>query len=260
MTQKIFLFFIAATLLFSCSSDKDVKLEDKKITLNFHHYWNDTPVSKADFNNIKFTNENGEQVSIERYRYLLSQINLIDQNNNQTALSDYLLINLGEEKNLSFTTTKLILDGNYELQFNFGFNDGDNQKNYADLNSETFNVPDMLGGGYHYMQFDGKFTSTTTKTPAAFNYHAIKAVDVKNPSQPTAREPKDTSFAVNLNNIEIGSDNEIIIDVKVNIAEWFKNPTTWDLNLLNVVLMPDYDAQILMSKNGKTVFSLKNDI
>jgi hypothetical protein len=42
----------------------------------------------------------------------------------------------------------------------------------------------------------------------------------------------------------------------MNIAEWFKNPTIWDLNELNTVLMPNFNAQKLMSENGKSVFSL----
>jgi len=41
----------------------------------------------------------------------------------------------------------------------------------------------------------------------------------------------------------------------MNIAEWFKNPYTWDLNELNTVLMPNFEAQLLMSQNGKSVFS-----
>ena len=42
----------------------------------------------------------------------------------------------------------------------------------------------------------------------------------------------------------------------MNIAEWFKNPNTWDLNQLNTVLMPNFEAQKLISANGKSVFSL----
>jgi hypothetical protein len=46
------------------------------------------------------------------------------------------------------------------------------------------------------------------------------------------------------------------VEVKVNLAEWFKNPNTWDLNALNTVLMPNFEAQKIMSANGKSVFSL----
>ena len=42
----------------------------------------------------------------------------------------------------------------------------------------------------------------------------------------------------------------------MNLAEWFKNPTTWDLNKLNTVLMPNFEAQQMMRDNGKTAFSL----
>ena len=50
--------------------------------------------------------------------------------------------------------------------------------------------------------------------------------------------------------------NDTTVKVKMNIAEWFKNPNTWDLNILNTVLMPNFEAQKLMQENGKTVFSL----
>ena len=51
-------------------------------------------------------------------------------------------------------------------------------------------------------------------------------------------------------------NNNIAIEVKSNIAEWFKNPNRWDLNILNQVLMPNPDAQLLMNQNGQNVFSL----
>jgi hypothetical protein len=42
----------------------------------------------------------------------------------------------------------------------------------------------------------------------------------------------------------------------MNLAEWFKNPNTWNLNELNTVLMPNFEAQKMMSANGKSVFTL----
>ena len=86
---------------------------------------------------------------------------------------------------------------------------------------------------------------------ANFNYHAIRAVDKTDPND---LKFDDTSFEVDLGNIEI--TNNTTIEIKMNIAEWFKNPNTWNLNLLNTVLMPNFDAQKLMSANGKSVFSL----
>ena len=44
----------------------------------------------------------------------------------------------------------------------------------------------------------------------------------------------------------------------MNIAEWFKNPNTWDLNVLNQMLMPNSSAQIMMYENGQNVFNLES--
>jgi hypothetical protein len=65
---------------------------------------------------------------------------------------------------------------------------------------------------------------------------------------------EDTSFTVDLGIIKI--KNNATIEISMNIAEWFTNPNTWDLNVLNTVLMPNFDAQKQMSANGKTVFGL----
>lgn len=253
MAKPFFFLIILSLLLMNCSSDNDEFLQNKKVTINFIHEWDGTPVTKNDFNDIKFVTENGDSVSINLYRYLLSNIKLVDPTGVETPIRDYVLIDLGEENNLSISVDTLILDRTYNLNFTFGFNDTDNIDGiYPDLNTANFNSPQSLGGGYHYMQFDGKYTSATTTTPSGFNYHAIRAVDNSDPNNPVYQ---DTSFTVNLTDIWLQNSNETIT-VKVNIAEWFKNPTTWNLDEMNQSLMGNFEAQMIMSGNGKTVFSL----
>ena len=121
---------------------------------------------------------------------------------------------------------------------------------YQDLNSTSFDVPGMLGGGYHFMQFDGKYKDTNNQDKN-FNYHTIRAV---NRTDPNNLVFEDTSFEVDIGTLSFINNSEITI--KVNIAEWFKNPNKWNLNELNTVLMPNFEAQKMMSANGKTVFSL----
>ncbi|TXD51804.1 MULTISPECIES: MbnP family protein [unclassified Polaribacter] len=237
--KKIILFFLMTIAFSSCDNEE----ENGMVTLKFTHNWNGTPVTNQDFNDLKFTNANGEKVSIERFRYLISNINIIDSKN-------YFLINLKDTSGTEITITDL-QRGTSDLKFTFGFNDTDNLDGiYQDLNSVSFNVPQMLGGGYHYMQFDGKYKDNNNQD-ANFNYHVIRAVNRTNPDNLALQ---DTSFEVDLGDIKI--NNNTIVEIKVNIAEWFKNPNTWNLNELNTVLMPNFEAQKMMSANGKTVFSL----
>ena len=42
----------------------------------------------------------------------------------------------------------------------------------------------------------------------------------------------------------------------MNIAEWVKNPNTWDLDNMHSALMGNYTAQSMMQANGYNVFTL----
>jgi hypothetical protein len=238
--KNILTFLCLSIFIFSsCSSEE----ENINITLNFTHNWDGVAITNQDLNELKFTNANGEKVSIENLRYLISNISLVDAKN-------YQLINFSENTGTSINVSDLT-EGTYTLSFRFGFSDEDNiDGEYQDLNSVSFNVPGMLGGGYHYMQFDGKYIDNNNEE-AGFNYHSIRAVDKTDPDN---LKFEDTSFEVNLGTITVS--NNMNVEVKVNLAEWFKNPNTWDLNELNTVLMPNFEAQKIMSANGKNVFSL----
>ena len=251
--KKIFaLVFVISLCLWSCADDdNNGDLNSATTTLNFSHNWDGIPVTNSDFNSIKYTNQNGEMLSIERLRYLISDITFTTTSNEVLDLDNYNLVDLTNNSNLELDLGTQIPQGNYSnVSFTFGFDNTDNAENYLDLNSASFNVPDMLGGGYHYMQFDGKYLDSNN-TEANFNYHAIRAVD--NPgTNPTF--PQDTFFTVNLGPISVSNDTNI--NIAMNIAQWFKTPNTWDLNQLNTVLMPNSAAQIQMFENGQNVFSL----
>jgi hypothetical protein len=244
--KKIISLFLIILFFSSCDEKTDccVNFEPVYVTLKFTQNWDGVPLTSADFNDFKFTTQNGESISINRLKYLISNISVGNE------VKNYQIVNI-EESLGSEIIFEQITQGSTFLEFTFGFADVDNTDGiYQDLNSVSFNVPAMLGGGYHYMQFDGKYKDTNNQN-ANFNYHAIRAVDRTDPSNLVFQ---DTSFEVDLGTIEI-TDNTTI-EIKMNIAEWFKNPNTWNLNELNSVLMPNFEAQKMMSANGKSVFSL----
>lgn len=248
--KKLYIVLLAVFIgCISCSEDNDLERNQVNIALNFTHNWGETSLTNADFNDIKFTNESGEQLSIVRLRYLISKVTLINQNTDTIVLDDYNLVDVTNNKNLLFNLSEKIPTGVYSnVKFTFGFDETDNIDGvYTDLNTASFNVPPMLNGGYHFMQFDGKFLNTANEE-TNFNFHVISAFDM------VTNDKLDTSFEVNLGEIEI--TNNATIEVKGDVSEWFKNPNPWDLNTLYTELMPNYDAQVQISANGKTVFSL----
>lgn len=236
----------------SCGDDLDDNLKASATArFNFTHNWNGMPVGSSDFNAIKYTNENGEELSIERLRYVISKVTFTRDTGEEIVIDGHHLIDVTADSGLLYAPELEIPTGVYtNVSFVFGLNNEANMENHIDLNSVSFNVPDMLGGGYHYMQMDGKFINMAAEE-IGYNYHAIRAVDNAGPN-PTF--PQDTFFTVNLGAVNLSG--ETAIEVKMDIAEWFKNPNVWDLNVLNSVLMPNSEAQIQISENGQSVFSL----
>ncbi len=243
---KIFLTFTLIISFFGCDDDYDTIIFGGTISINFNHYWDGQQVTSADFNTETYTNENNDILTISKLRYLVSNITLHKSDGSSTKLVDYYLVDLSGGTSFSISD---ILDGNdySSISFTFGFNEADNiDGNYIDLNSKSWNWPTMLGGGYHFMQFEGKYGATGTENP--FAYH-----------NGTARVSTGV-FEQNFFNVSLegftSSESETIVEIKMNLDQWFEDPYTWDLDTYNTTLMPNYNAQKLMQQNGASVFSL----
>ncbi len=250
--NRIIVVIFSMMFLLSCVEDESPQLQKTNVILSFSHNWNGVNVNNLSFNTVQYINENNDVLSIERLRYLISNITFQKTNGEKIVIKGYNLIDLADSESFFYQTPIKIPIGVYSnVFFTFGFNNQDNLDGiYTDLNTASWNVPMMLGGGYHYMQLDGKFVGISG-IEQGFQYHAIRAVDKTNPENLVFQ---DTFFNVNLGEVVVRSNSNI--NVKMNIAEWFKEPYLWDLNQLNSMLMSNFEAQIKMYDNGQNVFSL----
>lgn len=253
MKKMLALLIVLSISFVSCGEDNDDNIKSSATTsFSFKHDWDGTAISSLDFENTQYTNANGEIITMTRLRYIISDVTFTKANGDKIVIDGHKLIDVTND-DLSYNPDTEIPTGVYtNVSFTYGLTHDKNIDGaYTDLNSVSFNVPlAALGGGYHYMQFDGKY-SNSTATDAPFNYHNIRAV---NPGMPPTFPTQDTYITVDLGPTTI--TNNKTFEVKVNVAEWFKDPNTWNLNTLNQVLMPNPNAQKLMNENGQNVFSL----
>ena len=249
--NPLFLTFVTI-ILFGCNTDLKDNTTQSTLSIKFVHHWDGIQLTNSDFNLFNYTNSYGTVLSIERLRYLISDVVLTKNNGQTVVLEGYSLVDLSNENSLEYMPIDLIETGAYSnISFVFGFtNEKNTDGGYTDLNSESWNVPSMLGGGYHFMQMDGKFL-TGDNEEQGYNYHAIRAAD--NHGE-TPSFPQDTFFRVDLGAVTVGGDAEV--NIAMNIAEWFKNPNSWSLDNYNQMLMPNSEAQIMMYENGQNVFTL----
>ncbi|MEZ4907388.1 MAG: MbnP family protein [Saprospiraceae bacterium] len=239
-----YLFVSLIAILFSACSDKN---EETNIKFNFTFNWDGNTVNLLDFNNTQFTNEKGTILTITRMRYLLSNIKLY-RSEDSIIVGAYNLVDLTNSSGLEYDPEIKIPSGSYDsLSFTFGFDSIDNLQSYPDLNTVNWNWPTLLGGGYHFMQYEGKFIDNDgLEQPYA--YHMGTARKAENVFE-------QNYFNVTFKNLDF-KNGDANIEIQMNIAEWFKDPYTWDLNTYSTPLMPNYDAQKLMNANGRNVFSL----
>lgn len=250
--SKILLLMLLSLAVISCKNDDDNNtIANTNLSFNFTQNWDGTPVSLDDFENTVYTTQIGQELTITRIRYLISRIVLTNSNDEQIEVNGYKLIDMSDPSTFSFNPNIEIPEGEYTISFIYGFNEEDNITGaYADLNTAIWNWPDMLGGGYHFMQFEGMY-NVNTNAPSPFNYHngtarVSEGVFEQNYVTLTITTP-----------ITISDNNPV--NINMNIAEWFKNPYTWDLDVYNTTLMPNYDAQKLMHQNASTVFSVSTN-
>jgi len=251
--KKIALILTIAMAIASCKNTDDTVVNPVAVSFNFSHNWDGNAIENADFEVTQYTNAHGEELSISKIVYLISDITFISSTGVVYDAGDYNLVNVRDGNNITFTPDILIPPGDYTVSFTFGFDDEDNIDGaYLDLNSSdgSWNVPTPLGGGYHYMRLEGKFIDNTSME-IGYQYHVIRANDMN--VLPLLLQ--DTSFKVNLGQVTVSNNTNV--EVKMNVAEWFKSPNEWDLNALHSFLMPNFNAQIMMSENGQLdVFSI----
>lgn len=214
------------------------------LIINISHYFDGDSVSPAKFNLFDFVTENNDTISVSKLRYLLSDISLVNSSGKKTMVSEYQLVDM-EQAGSSTINANGIEKGTYTLEFTFGFNAEDNAQEYMDLNSANWNWPDMIGGGYHFMQFEGNFLDDAVQMPFSYHYGTASNSGIH----------EENHFLVTISNVNL-SGNNTTIDLKMDLAEWFKNPSTWNLSTYHKMLMGNYDAQKLMQSQGPSVFSL----
>ena len=232
----------------SCKYTKEEAHKEAHITFNFTHHFDGVPVTANNFNQFNFVNANGDTLSISKLRYLVSDVKLNKPDGSVVTDEGYNLVDVTNNTGLSYSITATDLGALASMSFNFGFDTTDNAGNYTDLNSASWGVPAMMGGGYHGMQLEGMYKNNGADSVYAY-HHILK----KRPSMMDNFEAN--YIVVNLPGIAL-NEHSVVVEVKMNIAEWFKNPNTWDLDLIHRSLMGNSTAQNMMQQNGHNAFTL----
>jgi len=139
------------------------------------------------------------------------------------------------------------------ISFRFGFINAQNQTNMF-LNPPESNMswPSIYGGGYHYMQLDGKWKDLGD-TIVNFNTH----LGIGRVIYGSDTIYVDNSFSVKLPvSFTLTATSTPVIQIIMNIDRWYSNPYVFDFNYYGQMIMQNQDAMHKISANGWDVFTV----
>lgn len=232
----------------AAASDPDAAPATDRVTIAFEHLVDGAPVTIG--TDTPYTNAAGNSFGVTLVRYFISNVtlNLAGGESLEATGAHFVDHDMPETR-----TYELDLDvpaGTLEsVSFVMGIPAALNTSGAFPNEPESLmEWPEMLGGGYHYMKFEGRYINAAEEP---FNFRAHTG--------PTAGN--DYSFGVELSagGRAVGGE-PVTLTLEMNLEQWFTDPNTWDLNDYFTQAMPgimnNQAAQTSLRANGATVFSL----
>lgn len=187
-----------------------------------------------------YTNAAGNTYRVRHLRYFISNLILKEKFGVSTLLPIHWLVD-AENYNTWSHTWAQDLAGSYSgISFYIGVDSASNITDSlgTDLQVQNMAWPDAMGGGYHFLQFEGDYISNDT---VGFALHLGR-----NPQ--LVKIDIDKDFLIQKN----GTD----LKLTMNVSEWFKNPYVYNLDADGNYIMGNDTLMQKIAKNGSDVFQI----
>lgn len=256
---------IAASTLLLCYSCQKKEFDDKtapaeepstQLALKFTFSVDNAPFLP---DALQYVNAAGNRYEVHEIKFFISDLYLHYENGDSLLVNDcnsihYVDYDLPETQ--VWNVADVLPNGNVEaLSFTFGLPPHKNESNYF-TNPPENNMawPTVLGGGYHFLQINGKWQTEGSLT--VFNFHTGRG-QIHHGDLVTTFV--DNSFRVQLpqSNFVISSETTTEITIDMNINNWFCSPNVYDFNVWGGSIMQNQAAQEVIKENGHDVFSVR---
>lgn len=208
---------------------------------------------------LDYVNDADNRYEVNEVRYIISRVVLTKADGTQISITDKEGIHY-YDSDIPSTHNWLIEDdlqvGKYEtITFVFGLDEVQNKTGFF-VNPPEANMawPDPIGGGYHYMQINGKWLNTNEELTPFCLHTGIGQ---------TYQDGVVTGFVQNyflvslpLSSLEIKESKTSEITLTMNANNWFRDPNIYDFNEWGGAIMQNQAAQEVLKANGHNVFSV----
>jgi hypothetical protein len=232
--------FLSTALLLLLGFSSCKKITHSDVTVNITHSVGSETVTQ---DTIIYTNAAGNEFSITKLQYIISEIELTDEDGNTFLWDDYIYVDLNDPSTHQFLLSQ-VPTANYthfhgHVGLNATLNVTDGLPNTTELNAMAW--PDPMGGGYHFMKLEGYYKDANGN-PLGYAMHLGRTENIASSTQDISMEFAKETEVINLN---------------FDIMEWHQNPANWDFNTDGTAIMANPTAMAKLSTNGSTVLSFE---
>jgi hypothetical protein len=192
-----------------------------------------------------FTNDAGNNYTVTDLKYYISAIHLHGKNVDYIRKT-YHYVDIRKENTLMLLLENIPPNNYHSISFNIGLDSVQNSPHSLPNTLDNVNMvwPTMMGGGYHFLKFEGKYRFE--EESYGFALHLGKNTNLIRLSLDFPSPQSLTKW------------NEKIV-LKHNLNEWFRNPTDYNLEEEASYTMNNDEAMQIISQNGQSVFSISSN-
>lgn len=254
MSGKIVIILCLFALLLGCKPKPESK---STLSFNFKIEVDGTDIS---YHSVDYENLAGNKYQVDEVKFFISGVRFHAKEGQWHSIQKdegihYFDSNLPNTYNWMIDNELNI--GNYDsVSFIFGLPPEQNVTGYF-VNPPENNMawPELLGGGYHYMQINGKWLNTNNILQP-FNLHTGIGQIYEN-GQVAAFVHNHFSVTLPMSEFVMVENEVREISLVMNVNDWFNTPNQLDWNEIGGSIMQNQPVQELLRANGPTVFSLK---
>jgi len=236
-------------LLISCNN------HEKKGSLEicFTHTIDENPIQ---FNRLIYTNTAGNQYQVHEVKYFISRFFLKDVHGKSIEIKQdngIHYVDCSLKKTWRWNIKEIPQKDYAAVSFVFGLDEKDNISNrFVNPPESNFSWPDVLGGGYHYMQINGKFVN---KNGDLQNMNIHTGIGQLRDENNEIIQFVHNYFVVTLPvNFSVDENSTTQLTLNMEIQRWFDTPNLYNFDDFGTGIMQNQHAQQLLKENGNNVF------
>jgi hypothetical protein len=268
LSLNVLLFSFAGIFIFAtCKKPKPDEEEYGKIQIKFLHQWDGEDMV---YDTLMYVNAAGNELMVNEIQYFVSDVTLVSSESGTKTIKDWIdiyYVDIDIPSTLTWSVFDKIPVGTYEqMQFVFGISEEKNIP-YMFVNPPERDMfwPFFLGGpngGYHYLKLNGKWKRQQDNLITPFDFHLgvgqIYAGGVVSVDSITGYVQNYFTVNLPLANITVEDNKTTVIELVMNVDEWFTNPNDFDLDYWGGNIMQNQDAMAAGSENGNHAFQIKS--